>query len=128
MIKWGIVFGTQTIAATKPVNPLNIKQIAPTKQPLEIFSKLQNHYQNTYLLESIEGPQKLAQYSFLGFDPKTTIQITNGKAKIINQRNWEASTEETSNPLDVIEQTSRKRGRFKQPVSICWRSSRLHLV
>ncbi|MCW3983975.1 MAG: hypothetical protein NWE96_08255 [Candidatus Bathyarchaeota archaeon] len=41
-------------------------------QPIEVFSKLHQHYQTTYRLESIQGPQKLAQYScFSGF-PATT--------------------------------------------------------
>jgi anthranilate synthase component I len=71
--------------------------------PLEIFSKLLKHYENTYLLESIEGPQKLAQYSFIGFDPKTTIQITNGKAQITNNQSGEVITETTRDPLQIIE-------------------------
>ena len=73
--------------STKPVNPLNIKKITLTQQPLEIFSKLQKQYQTAYLLESIEGPKKLAQYSFIGFDPKTTIQTKEQEAKIKNDKN-----------------------------------------
>jgi anthranilate synthase component I len=102
MTKWGIAFGKQT-STTQPVSSLKIKKIALNHQPLEIFSKLQKQYENAYLLESIEGPQKLAQYSFIGFDPKTIIQITNGKAQITNNQSGEVVTETASDPLQIIE-------------------------
>ena len=84
MTKWGIAFGPET--TTTPASSLKIKQIKVQTQPLEIFSKLQKKHKTTYLLESIEGPQKLAKYSFIGFAPKITIQTKNGKTKIENQK------------------------------------------
>ncbi|MGD0405382.1 MAG: anthranilate synthase component I [Candidatus Bathyarchaeia archaeon] len=69
-----------------------------------MFSKLQKQHQTTYLLESIEGPKKLAQYSFIGFDPKITIQTKNNKAQIKNERNGEIIKEVTSDPLHLIEE------------------------
>ena len=87
----------------QPANPLKIKKIQLTQQPLEIFSKLQKQYQTTYLLESIEGPKKLAQYSFIGFDPKITLQTKNKKAQIKNERTGETTTQKTSDPLQLIE-------------------------
>jgi anthranilate synthase component 1 len=101
--KWGIAFGTQNTTFSKPANPLNIEHITLNQQPLEIFSKLQRHYENAFLLESIEGPQKLAQYSFIGFDPKTTIQIQNDQAKITNNKSSETKTRITNDPLFIIE-------------------------
>jgi len=107
MTKWGIAFGTQT-TITKLANPLKIKKIKISQHPLEIFSKLQKKYQTTYLLESIEGPEKLAQYSFIGFDPKTTIQTNNKIAQIKNTKTGETTTEETSDPLQLIERLLKK--------------------
>ncbi len=53
-------------ANTQPkVNPLNYVKFTYTNQPIEVFSKLHQKYKTAYLLESIEGPQKLAQFSFL---------------------------------------------------------------
>ena len=68
------------------VNPLNYVKFTYTNQPIEVFSKLHQKYQTAYLLESIEGPQKLAQFSFLGFDPKTTITAKNGTVTITNTK------------------------------------------
>ncbi|MGA2385418.1 MAG: anthranilate synthase component I [Candidatus Bathyarchaeia archaeon] len=100
--QWGIAFGI-TATQTKPDNPLKIKKITLNAQPLEIFSKLQKNHQTAYLLESIEGPKKLAQYSFIGYDPKVTFTVKNGKAKIRNEQTHETDTEETCDPLQTLE-------------------------
>jgi anthranilate synthase component I len=101
MTKWGIAFGSETTKI--PASSLKIKQIKLQTQPLEIFSKLQKKHKTTYLLESIEGPQKLAKYSFIGFDPKITIQTKKGKTKIENQKTGETITQKTIDPLQTIE-------------------------
>jgi anthranilate synthase component 1 len=59
-------------------------------------------------LESIEGPRKLAQFSFVGFDPTATIQIKNGTATTINKTGQEQK-QATTNPLDVIKQAVSRR-------------------
>ena len=101
--KWGIAFGTQKTTTTKTNNPINFKKITLQKSPLEIFSQLQTHYTTAYLLESIEGPQKLAQYSFIGFNPALTIQTKNQQATIRNEKTGETNTQKTSDPLNIIE-------------------------
>src|SRR5665647_607682 len=94
-----------TITTTKLVEPLNFKKIRFEKSPLEIFSKLYKQYATAYLLESIEGPKKLAQFSFIGFDPRLTIQIKNGKALTRNQKTGEETKEAVADPLQVIKRT-----------------------
>ncbi|MCX8151248.1 MAG: anthranilate synthase component I [Candidatus Bathyarchaeota archaeon] len=71
--------------------------------PLEVFYALYKRYSTLYLLESIEGPKKLAQYSFIGFDPKITIQIKNGISVTRNERTGEETTEKVTNPLSTIQ-------------------------
>ncbi|MBT8172328.1 anthranilate synthase component I [Candidatus Bathyarchaeota archaeon] len=92
---------------------LKIKKIPFTKSPIEIFSKLYNHYENTYILESIEGPKKLSQYSFIGFNPEITIKIKNGKSITHNKRTDEKEIEKVNDPLKVIAKTLRDRIGFK---------------
>jgi anthranilate synthase component 1 len=86
------------------VNPLSFKKIPFKKSPLEIFNQLYKHYPTAYLLESIEGPKKLAQFSFLGFDPQLTIQIKNGTATTRNPQTGHETTQTTTDPLQVIKQ------------------------
>jgi len=102
MTQWGIVFGT-TLTQTL-VNPLNYIKFNYTNQPIEIFSKLHQKYKSAYLLESIEGPQKLAQYSFLGFDPKITITAKNGTITTTNLKTNQITTQKTNDPFKQIQE------------------------
>ncbi|MEJ2241645.1 MAG: hypothetical protein P8Y18_05845, partial [Candidatus Bathyarchaeota archaeon] len=90
------------------------KKIPFKKAPLEIFSKLYNHYQNTYMLESIEGPKKLSQYSFIGFNPKVSIITKNGEAIISNEKTGEREREKTTEPLKIIAKTMKYQSSFKK--------------
>ena len=102
---WGIAFGSETSttqALFEENYRLRFKKISLARSPLEIFSKLYTHNENAYLLESIEGPKKLAQYSFIGFDPTLTVQIKNGEAVTRNETTGEESREKTSDPLLII--------------------------
>ena len=89
-------------STSKLVESLNFKKINFEKSPLEIFSKLYKQYNTAYLLESIEGPKKLAQFSFLGFDPEISIQIMNGTAVSCNERTGEENKQKVSDPLQII--------------------------
>jgi anthranilate synthase component I len=105
-VKWGIAFGTQTPTTTetsaKLADSLNFKKISIEKSPLEIFSKLYKKYATAYLLESIEGPKKLTQFSFIGFDPRLTILIKDGSALTRNENTGEEFTEKVTDPLQPI--------------------------
>jgi anthranilate synthase component 1 len=50
------------------------------------------------------GPQKLAQFSFLGFDPKTTITAKNQTVTITNTKTNKTTTHQTQDPLNLIYQ------------------------
>jgi anthranilate synthase component I len=54
------------------------------------------------LLESIEGPRKLAQYSFIGFSPAGTIEVKDGVAITRNEKTGDETREATAEPLSVI--------------------------
>lgn len=70
--------------------------------PLEIFSKFYKRCKNAYILESVEGPKKLAQYSFVGFDPRLTIRIKNGEVAVHNEETGEETRDKVSDPLQVV--------------------------
>ncbi len=93
---------------------LRVRKLSFEKPPLEIFSKLYNNYENVYILESIEGPKKLSQYSFIGFDPTLTITIKNGEAVIRNERTGEEERKKVNEPLAVIQKTLKNRLGFKE--------------
>ena len=49
---------------------VNLIKLPFSNTPFEVFTKICKRCCYAYLLESIEGPEKLAQYSFIGFDPR----------------------------------------------------------
>ena len=68
--------------------------------PLEVFSNLIDYYRYLYLLESVEGPRKLAEFSFIGFSPKKLVIVKNGKTEILGEK--DKSVIRTDNPLEAI--------------------------
>ncbi len=89
----------------KVIRQLKIKKLSFEKSPLEIFSKLYNQHENAYILESIEGPKKLSQYSFIGFSPAATITIKDGESTTENKRTGDKQTEKVNEPLSAIAKT-----------------------
>lgn len=51
-------------------------------KPLEIFRVLKDHYRDLFLLESLAGPNRLAEYSFIGFNPTLLVDVYNGFTRI----------------------------------------------
>lgn len=84
------MFGYEpSVAQPSETTPqLKLTKLPFAHPPLEIFSKFYKHYENAYILESVEGLRKLAQYSFIGFDPSLTIKIKNGEVMARNEKNW----------------------------------------
>lgn len=76
-----------------------------TPPPFEVFSKLCKHFKNVYILESVEGPRKLAQYSFIGFNPRLTVKIKDGEAEIRNGEGDKETREKVSDSLLAVKKT-----------------------
>jgi anthranilate synthase component 1 len=55
--------------------------------------------QDTYLLESAEGGEKVARYSFIGFNPVAKLVIKDGKAEFEGLRKLKA---QGGNPLSIL--------------------------
>ncbi len=101
---WGIAFGQNH--TTKYSNQRDLiprfKEI-PYRDPLEVYSRLCSNFDYSYLLESIEGPKKLAEFSFIGFDPSKIVSVKNGKSTIREEEG--TSVTDTADPLGTIEET-----------------------
>ncbi len=54
--------------------------------PLEVFSKIRNVFDKSFLLESVEGKEKIARYSFIGFDPILEFKAKGGEVEINGER------------------------------------------
>jgi anthranilate synthase component I len=85
--------------------------LADLETPVSAYLKMATG-PGSFLLESVEGGERLARYSFLGTDPYLVAELNDGQTRFI-----EAGVERTenfSNPLDVVR---RELGRFK-PVPV----------
>jgi len=58
--------------------------------------------ENTYLLESIEGGEKKARYSFIGFNPAAKLSVRKGRLEFRKYNGEFKANPKGENPLDII--------------------------
>ena len=96
--KWGIVFGSRKLNNLQP----KLIKLHSESTPIELFTKICQNHDYAYILESAEGPERLADYSFIGFNPKIVVSVKNGIAEIQNRVEDEELSINVEDPLDVI--------------------------
>ncbi|MFQ5706769.1 MAG: anthranilate synthase component I [bacterium] len=72
------------------VIPVYASYLADLSTPVSAFLQLQAHSDQAFLLESVEGSEKIARFSFLGCDPYCTIEFSGNQ--IIENRLGQVST------------------------------------
>src|SRR5512147_259984 len=80
--------------------PVYREIIADMDTPVSAFQKIDNG-RNSFLLESMEGGEKWARYSFLGSRPSVIVRSFDRSVEIIRGRKTEKRSFERD-PLDVI--------------------------
>ena len=80
--------------------PIYREIVADVDTPVSAFSKL-GESENLFLLESVEGGERLGRYSFLGENPYLTIRCKEGQA-VIKGEDFE-ERKEVFDPLDEVE-------------------------
>jgi len=70
--------------------------------PIEFFCKIVEYFEYAYLLESVEGPEKLTEYSFLGFDPCIVVAVKDGLAEVQDRVKDCKNMYKTQDPLQLI--------------------------
>jgi anthranilate synthase component 1 len=55
-----------------------------------------------YLLESVSGPRKLAEFSFLGWGPVAKITASDGVVEIWDRGSGQVVLQEEANPLQIL--------------------------
>lgn len=58
---------------------LFIKALKPAVEPIALYAALRRRVARSFLLESAPGPQRLAEFSFIGFDPIVTLVLKDGQ-------------------------------------------------
>ncbi len=71
-----------SLAAQGTVVPLVKTVMADVLTPVSAFLRIEHQSQNAFLLESIEGGEKIARYSFLGCAPHTIVRARGDEVTI----------------------------------------------
>ncbi|MEM2465889.1 MAG: anthranilate synthase component I [Candidatus Bathyarchaeia archaeon] len=82
-------------------NPIFVK-FKEKISPFNLFTKVFEHCDYVYILESAEGPRKLARYSFIGFDPCAVLKVKDGKAEVHDRIRGGKTVLEVEDPLPII--------------------------
>ncbi len=79
--------------------PVYREILADLETPVSAFLKI-DHGKYSYLLESVEGGERIAQYSFLGVDPSVIFRSKGTTVEI--SRDGNVCTFESEDPLDSL--------------------------
>src|SRR5215471_12693247 len=95
--------GFLKLAEEGTVVPVVKRVMADLLTPVAAYLKIERLSPYSFLLESVEGGEKVARYSFLGFDPDTIVRSRAKKVTIETA----SGTEETDEPmLNVLRRLS----------------------
>src|SRR5215208_7048594 len=89
---------TQRLAANADTILLRATRPADLETPIGAFLRLDDGGP-AYLLESVEGGERLGRYSFLGVGPRRLLQVRDGQAAV-QTRPIDVDTFDASLPID----------------------------
>ncbi len=75
--------------------------------PFDVYNKISRNYTHSFLFESLEGPDELAETSIMGFDPEFVVKGYFDRITIQN-RDGNTETIQTDHPLDEIKKLIKK--------------------
>src|SRR4030095_1377953 len=87
-----------TLAGEGTVVPVVKRVMADLLTPVAAYLKIERLSPYSFLLESVEGGEKVARYSFLGFDPEIVVR---SRASIVTIERG-STREETSEPMLAV--------------------------
>ena len=69
-----------TFGVAQKLAPLSLKaeRLETRDSPRSLFVKVHEEFENAFLLESAIGAKRLAEYSFIGFEPETIVRVKDG--------------------------------------------------
>lgn len=74
------------------------KKLALSMNPYQLYSLVSREYPESFLLESLDGKDRLARFSFIGFDPKKHIRA---KGKVVSVEGGQIDAKNPIRELDA---------------------------
>jgi len=95
-----------TFGNTQPqVVPLDLSE-----NQFQIYNKISRNYSNSFLFESLTGPEILAETSVMGFDPKIIIKGYSNKVEVI-RKDQDTEIIQTDDPYEELKKLLKKSDR-----------------
>ena len=107
---------SHTVNEGFPISRLRVKKFKADCVPTELFLKILEQCEYAFLLESMTGPRKLAQFSFFGFEPRFVLTVKDGEVTLEDMDSDEKTEIEAPDPLAVLKELLGRRvcqGRFR---------------
>jgi anthranilate synthase component I len=96
----------KTLAKTHNVVPVCVRILADTHTPVSILKKCHAPDKECFLLESVEGGERWARYSFLGVRAHGSVQVFSDHVKLVSCKNTPNETcriiAHNNDPLTVL--------------------------
>ena len=96
---WVITFGS---VLEFSLTSLKVEKLSLNVTPQEFFANIKQENEIAFLLESSTGSSRLAEYSFIGFDPVMTFAVIDGKAEVRNRKTGTNERLRTDDPLGLL--------------------------
>lgn len=77
--RWVTTFGSELKLAQLS---LKTERLETGETPRSLFVKVNEQFENAFLLESATGAKRLAEYSFLRFEPDAIVKVKDGSLDI----------------------------------------------
>jgi len=87
--------------------PVYAEIFADLETPVSAFKKLETPY--SFLLESVEGGERIARYSFIGFSPEKIFSSRDNKVEVIKDGKSKTSV----SSVDALSELKKELGRYK---------------
>ncbi len=94
-----VTFGPAVVASELE---LSAKKLDIKEPPRELFAKFLSRYENAFLLESASDHSKLAEYSFIGFEPSALIEAKSGTLEVTDAASGSKEKTKTVDPLKEL--------------------------
>jgi anthranilate synthase component 1 len=78
-----------------------------SENQFQIYNKISRNYSNSFLFESLTGPEILAETSVMGFDPKTIIKGYSDKVEVI-RKDQDTEIIQTDDPYTELKKLLKK--------------------
>jgi anthranilate synthase component 1 len=87
---------------------IHVQKLTTSENQFQLFKKLYLLYERVFILESLIGPEELAETSIIGFDPKLIVTCESNNFKIEDRNRRILQSSPTKEPLSSLREVMPK--------------------